>query len=272
VQDQVVVVIGVGGMGEAIARQQGLGSHLLLADFNDDAMSAVAARLEADGYRVTTAPVDVSSGESVRALAQSAAASGAVTRLIHTAGLSPVQAGVDAILRVDLYGVAAVLTEFAEVIAPYGAGLVIASMAGHVLGPLAPEHEAALMNTPVGDLLALPFLQPDAIADPAHAYMVAKRANVLRVMRESLSWGRRRARLNSISPGIIATPMGRDELEGDNGAGMRALMEASGTGRLGTSVDIAQAAAFLLGPDSSFVTGTDLLVDGGALAALRAGG
>jgi NAD(P)-dependent dehydrogenase (short-subunit alcohol dehydrogenase family) len=272
VQEHVVVVIGVGGMGEAIARQQGLGRHLLLADFNVEAMDAVATRLETDGYRVATVQVDVSDRESVRALAHSAISRGPVVQVVHTAGLSPVQAGVEAILRVDLYGVAVVLAEFGEVIAPYGTGVVIASMAGHVLGSLASDQEAALMGAPLDDLLCLPFLQPEVIADPAHAYMVAKRANVLRVMQESLSWGRRNARVNSISPGIIATPMGRDELEGENGAGMRSLMEASGTGRVGTSTDIAKATAFLLGPDSSFVTGTDLLVDGGALAALRAGG
>jgi len=271
-QQDVVVVIGVGGMGEAIARQQGLGRRVVLADFNDDAMDAVATRMDTDGYAVHTAHVDVGSRESVRALARSAAALGALTQVAHTAGLSPVQAAVDAILRVDLYGVAVVLEEFAEVISSSGTGVVIASMAAHVLGPLAPEEEAALMTTPADELLSLPFLQSDAVGDPGRAYMVAKRANVLRVMRESLSWGRRGARLNSISPGIIATPMGREELEGEHGAGMRALIEMSGTGRVGTSADIAKTTAFLLGPDSSFLTGTDLLVDGGVVAALRSGG
>lgn len=267
---EVVVVIGVGGMSEAIARRQAVGKRLLIADFDDRTSTDVAARLAADGYDVTTEHVDVGSRESVSALARAAASAGRVVQLAHTAGLSPVQADVASVLRVDLYGVAVVLAEFGEAIAAHGAGVVIASMAGHVLGPLPADQESALISADVDDLLSLPFLGSDAISDPGQAYMVAKRANVLRVASESLRSGRRGARLNTISPGVISTPMGREELDGANGAGMRDLIAASGTGRIGTSADIAGAAAYLLGPESSFVTGTDLLVDGGALAALRA--
>jgi NAD(P)-dependent dehydrogenase (short-subunit alcohol dehydrogenase family) len=128
------------------------------------------------------------------------------------------------------------------------------------------------MSTPAADILSLSFLLPDVVTDPAYAYMIAKRANILRVMAESIRWGRRGARLNSISPGVISTSMGREELSGDSGEAMRSLIAASGTSRIGTSTDIAKAASFLLGPDSSFVTGADLLIDGGVLSVLRAGG
>lgn len=267
----VVVVIGVGGMGDAIARRQGPGRKLLLADFDKAALNAVASSLDSDGYDVATHHVDVGAAESVEALADAAASVGTVTQLVHTAGLSPVQASADAILRVDLYGVAAVLATFGDIIAPDGAGVVIASMAGHMMGDLSPDQQRDLATAPPDRLLALPYLQPDRVFQPGHAYAVAKYANRLRVMAESVRWGRRGARLNSISPGVIATPMGRQELEGDSGQFMRAMIDASGTGRTGTPFDIANAVAFLLGPESTFITGTDLLVDGGVVAAAKSG-
>jgi NAD(P)-dependent dehydrogenase (short-subunit alcohol dehydrogenase family) len=269
--EQVVVVIGVGGMGEAIARRQGPGRKLLVADFNEETLESLASSLKSDGYDVSAHHVDVGSPESVQALAQAAASAGAVTQLVHTAGLSPTQASAEAILRVDLFGVAAVLEAFGEVIAPDGAGVVIASMAGHMMGDLPSDQQKDLATASPDRLLALPYLQPDHVYQPGHAYAVAKYANRLRVMAESVRWGKRGARLNSISPGVISTRMGREELGGDSGQVMRAMVDASGTARLGTSFDIANAAAFLLGPESTFVTGTDLLVDGGVVAAIRAG-
>lgn len=269
--DEVVVITGVGGMGEAIARRQGPGRKLLLADFNDNALESVASRLSADGYDAQTQHVDVGSAESVQALAQAAAAVGAVTQLVHTAGLSPMQASPAEILRVDLYGVAAVLEAFGEVIASGGAGVVIASMAGHMVQALPPDQESELVTAPADRLLALSFLAPEHVADSGYAYSLAKRANRLRVAAESIRWGRRGARLNSISPGIISTPMGREELDGDHGQHIRALIGASVAGRAGTATDIANAVAFLLGPESSFITGTDILVDGGVVASLTSG-
>ncbi|HVB44103.1 MAG TPA: SDR family oxidoreductase [Streptosporangiaceae bacterium] len=267
----VLVVVGVGGMGRAIARRQGTGKRVLLADFDETTLQAAADALEGDGHAVTAQHVDVSSLESVSALAAAAAALGSVTQVVSTAGLSPVQAPAAAILKVDLLGVALVLDEFGRVIAPGGAGVVVASMAGHMMPPLAPEQEAALAAAPVGELLRLPFASPDTVTDSGQAYGLAKRANHLRVQAASLAWGERGARINSISPGIISTPMGQAELGSASGQFMRVMISASGTGRLGTPDDIAAATAFLLGPESSFITGTDLLVDGGVVAALRSG-
>lgn len=268
---EVLTVIGVGGMGHAIARRLGAGKTVLLADYNEETLASVTESLSADGHDVESRSVDVSSPESVRGLAEHAASLGNVTQLAHTAGLSPSQASAEAILAVDLLGVALVLDEFGEVIAPGGAGVVIASMAGHMFPPLTAEQEHALGHTPARELLGLEFVSPQKITEPGIAYGIAKQANHIRVRAASARWGRRGARINSISPGIISTPMGQQELASPVGDGMRAMIAASATGRLGTPDDIASATAFLLGPDASFITGTDLLVDGGVIAAAKAG-
>ena len=269
---EVVVVVGVGGMGEAVARRQGPGRQVLLADVNTETLGRVASALRGEGYAVTELPVDVSDHASVRALADAAAELGPVTQLVHTAGLSPVQASVEAILRVDLAGVAYALEEFGRVIAPEGAGVVIASMAGAMaMGRFPAELEAALALTAADELLSLPFLQPGVVPDAGAAYGLAKRGNQVRVQAASLIWAVREARVNSISPGIIATSMGQQELAGESGAMMRAMLGASASKRLGTAADIAAATAFLLGPESAFITGTDVLVDGGVVAAVRSG-
>ena len=183
----VLVVVGVGGMGQAIARRLGPGKTVLLADYNDETLQAVAAALSGDGYQVQTCSVDVSSAQSVGALARAAAALGSVTQVAHTAGLSPSQAPAAAILAVDLVGVALVLHEFAAVIAPGGAGVVIASMAGHLFPPLTPEQERAVIQTPTQELLALPFVSE--LTEPALAYGVAKRANHIQVQAAAKVWG-----------------------------------------------------------------------------------
>lgn len=267
----VIVVIGTGGIGLAIARRQGAGKHLLLADINEQALAGAAQALEATGYTVSTRPVDVSSRESVKALADAAAALGSVTEVVHTAGLSPNMAPPAKILAVDLLGTALVLEEFGRVITMGGAGIVISSMAGYMPPPFGQERDEALARTPSDELLSLPFLQPTAITDSGAAYAMSKRANHLRVQAESLAWGERGARINSISPGIIMTPLAQHEMNSPVGAAYRVLIQASVSKRVGTADEVAAAAAYLLGPESRFMTGSDLLLDGGVIAAMRAG-
>ncbi|MFW0792973.1 SDR family oxidoreductase [Gordonia sp. CPCC 205515] len=266
--NEVVVVVGTGGMGVSIARRQAAGRTLVLTDFDEKALDAHTATLRGEGYDVSAQPVDVSSAESVAALAHHAASLGDVAQVVHTAGLSPVQAPTEAILKVDLLGVALSLDAFGEVIADGGAAVVIASMAGHMFPPLPADQAKALATAPAAELLDLEFLQPDVITNPGHAYGIAKQANHFRVRAASRTWGARGARVNSISPGVISTAMGTAELGGESGDTMRGLIAMSGTGRVGTPTDIADAAAFLLGPTSSFITGADLLVDGGVVAAI----
>ena len=266
-----IVIIGAGGIGEAIARRQGLGKTILLADISPTTLQDTAVRLRAGGYQVETQPVDVTSRSSVRALAEAAAKRGRVSQLINTAGLSPNMAPVAQVLKVDLYGTALVFEEFETVIAPGGAGLIISSMAGHMLPALTPEQDHALAYTPADELLALPFLQGDAIPNTLAAYMMAKRANALRVQAAAVSWGEQGARVNAISPGIVMTPLAAHELNSPIGDIYRAMMMASPAKRLAPPEEIAIAAAFLLGPDAGFITGSDLLMDGGVVAAMRAG-
>jgi NAD(P)-dependent dehydrogenase (short-subunit alcohol dehydrogenase family) len=267
--DRVVVVIGLGGMGLAIARRLGPGSKLLVADVKRSVLSEAVEALRAEGQEVVEQTTDVSDEESVAALASAANDLGRVDVLVHTAGLSPVQASIEAILRVDLLGTAQVLDAFGSAIAPGGAGVVIASMAGTMI-PQNPDLDRRLATTPTATLLDLPELADGAIADQGYAYALSKRANQVRVRAASVRWGRRRARVNSISPGVISTSMGAAELHGPSGEFMLSMVARSGTGRIGTPDEIAAAAEFLTGPQSAFITGTDLLVDGGAVASLMA--
>jgi NAD(P)-dependent dehydrogenase (short-subunit alcohol dehydrogenase family) len=270
--NEVLVVVGVGGMGQAIARRQGSGKTVLLADFSEAALDGVASSMADDGHVVHRVVVDVSKPDSVDELVRRAGNLGAITQVVHTAGLSPTQAAAEAVLRVDLLGVALVLDAFGEIIAPGGAGVVIASMAAHLYPALTAEQERALARTPARELLELPCVNPKSVTDSALAYGLAKQANHISVRVASIAWGRRGARVNSISPGTIATPMGHRELDSPMGEGIRGLVAASAAKRLGTPEEIAAAAAFLLSPEAAFITGTDLLVDGGVVAALRSGG
>jgi NAD(P)-dependent dehydrogenase (short-subunit alcohol dehydrogenase family) len=265
--NQVNVVIGPGSIGQAIARRTSFGKKVLLADLREENAQAAARTLGEAGFDVTTATVDIGSRASIHALAELAASLGEVTGLVHAAGVSPSQATPETILKVDLYGSAVILEEFGDVIAHGGAGLVIASQSGHRLPALSPEQDKALATTPADQLLALPMLQPGQVKDALHAYQLSKRGNALRVMAEAVRWGKRGARINAISPGIIMTPLAKDELSGPRGDGYRRMLSLSPAGRAGTPDEVANVAALLMGPDGGFITGSDFLMDGGVTAA-----
>ena len=267
----VVVVIGSGSIGQAIARRVSAGKHVVLADLRAETANAAARILSDAGFEVSTAHVDVSSRESIHALVETASALGSIKGLIHAAGVSPTQASPSVILKVDLYGTALVLEEFGNVVARGGAGVVIASQSGHRLPSLTAEQDKALATTPADHLLGLQMLQPDQVNDPLLAYQVSKRANSLRVMAEAVRWGKRGARINTISPGIIITPLARDELSGPRGAGYRRMIELSAAGRAGTPDEVGTVGALLMGPEGAFITGSDFLMDGGVTAAYRFG-
>jgi len=262
----VIVVIGAGSIGQAIARRVSAGKHVLLADLRIENAQAAANVLFDAGFTVTTTQVDVSSRTSVHELVEAACKLGQVTGVIHAAGVSPSQASPATILKVDLYGTALVLEEFGNVIAEGGSGIVIASQSGHRLPPLTTEQNASLATTPVEELLKLDWLQPDQIKDSLHAYQVSKRGNSLRVMAEAVRWGKRGARVNTISPGIIITPLANDELSGPRGPGYRRMLELSPAGRAGTPDEVGNVGALLMGADGAFITGSDILMDGGVTA------
>jgi NAD(P)-dependent dehydrogenase (short-subunit alcohol dehydrogenase family) len=270
-RSDVVVVIGPGSIGQAIARRASAGKHVLLADLRQANADAAAEVMSDAGFEVSTATVDVSSRESVHALVQAASALGDVAGVIHAAGVSPSQASPATILLVDLYGTAVVLEEFGEVMARGGAGVVIASQSGHRLGALTADEDAALATTPADQLLSLPMLQPDKVKDSLHAYQLSKRGNSLRVMAEAVRWGKRGARVNTISPGIIFTPLAKDELTGPRGEGYRRMIELCPVGRGGTPDEVGTVGALLMGPEGGFITGSDFLMDGGVTAAYRFG-
>lgn len=263
----VVVVIGPGSIGQAIARRVGTGKKVLLADLHEEHAIAAAKTLSEAGFDVQTTTVDIASRDSVRALVALATSLGPVMGLIHAAGVSPTQASPETILKVDLYGTAVVLEEFGNVIARGGSGVVIASQSGHRLPGLSSAQNEALAMTPAEQLLALPMLQPDQVKDSLHAYQVSKRCNSLRVMAEAVRWGKRGARINTISPGIIFTPLAKDELSGPRGDGYRRMIALSAAGRGGTPDEVGNVAALLMGPDGGFITGSDFLMDGGVTAA-----
>jgi NAD(P)-dependent dehydrogenase (short-subunit alcohol dehydrogenase family) len=263
---EVIVVIGAGSIGQAIARRVGAGKHVLLADLRKENAEAAAKVLSEAGFEVSTTTVDVSSRQSVHTLVEVATSIGNIIGLIHAAGVSPSQVPKEAVLKVDLYGTALILEEFGNVIAQGGSGVVIASQSGHRLPALTPEQDKELATTPVDKLLALPWLQPDKIKDTLHAYQVSKRANSLRVMAEAVRWGKRGARINTISPGIIITPLAKDELTGPRGEGSRNMIEKCPAGRAGTPDEVGTVGALLMGREGAFITGSDFLMDGGVTA------
>lgn len=268
---EVAVVIGPGGIGRAIARRVGAGRTVLLAGYGAQETQDAAEQLRGDGYDTAVAPTDISDRDAVEALAATAAELGPVTRVIHAAGVSPTQASIERILHVDLLGTAFVLDAFARVVAPGGAGIVVASMAGHRESPYDHDVEHALATTPTAELLALPFLAPEAIGSTVHAYALSKRANSLRVQTAAAAWGKRGARVNAISPGVVITPLALDELSGPRKDWFEHVRQVCAAKRFATPDEVGDVAAFLLGPQAGFITGADLLMDGGVTSALRVG-
>lgn len=266
-KEQVIVVIGSGSIGQAIARRVGAGKHILLADIRQENNDAAAKVLSEAGFTVSTTIVDIASRESVRQLVKTAKTMGSVTGLILAAGVSPSQATPDTILKVDLYGTALVIEQFGVVIEEGGSGVVIASQSGHRLPSLSVEQDKALATTPTEELVSLPFLQSDQVKDSLHAYQLSKRGNSLRVKAAAVSWGKRGARINTISPGIIITPLAKEELSGPRGDSYRRMLEISPAGRAGTPDEVANVAALLMSPDGAFITGSDFLMDGGVTSA-----
>lgn len=260
----VVVLVGSGGIGQAIARRVGAGRHIVLGDLRQEAADAAAKVLENAGFEVSTIAVDISSRESILALAEHAQKFGAVKNVINAAGVSPSQAPVAAILKVDLYGTAVFLEEFGKIIADGGSGVIISSQSGHRLPALPEEQNTALATTPTEELLNLSFLKE--ITDTLKAYQYSKRCNCLRVMYEATRWGKRGATVNAISPGVIITPLANDELKGPRGEGYRKMLEASPAGRAGTPDEVGDLAEFLMSSRGRFISGADFLIDGGTTA------
>ncbi len=266
----VIVIVGGGNIGVAIARRVGTGKTIVLASLHTERAQADADVLTGSGFDVKVEQADVSNRESIQKLADTCVALGPIVGVVHTAGVSPVQATAEAALKVDLYGTALVLEIFGKVVAPGGSGIVISSQAGYMV-PVPAENEKLLAETPTEELLELAILSPEAIPNSAVAYGIAKRANQLRAQAESVVWGDRGARLNSISPGIIITPLAHDEMTGPGAAGYQRMIDNSASKRVGTVDEVAAAAAFLMSDEAGFITGSDLLQDGGVIAGIKAG-
>ena len=263
-EKDVVVLIGSGQIGQAIARRVGSGRHIVLADLKQEHADQAARVLENTGFTTSTLAVDISSRSSILGLIDHAQQFGAIKYLINAAGVSPSQASVETILNVDLYGTAVLLEEFGKVIEADSSGIIISSQSGHRLGALPQEETDQLAMTPTEELLDLPFLK--AINDPLKAYQDSKRCNVLRVMAEANNWGKRGATVNSISPGIVITPLANDELNGPRKEGYRKMLSLCPAGRAGTPDEIGDLAEFLMSHKGRFISGSDILIDGGTTA------
>ena len=260
----VVVVIGAGGIGQAIARRVGAGKHIVLADLKLEAAQAAARTLDDAGFETSAVSADLASRESILALIAHAHTFGPIKNLVNAAGASPSQAPVATILKVDLYGTSVLLEEFGKVIADGGSGIVISSQSGHRLHALTEEENTALATVPAEELLSLPFIA--SITDTLKAYQYSKRCNVLRVMGEATNWAKRGATVNSISPGIIITPLANDELKGPRGEGYRKMLSLCPCRRAGTPDEVGDLAEFLMSSRGRWITGSDFLIDGGTTA------
>ncbi|MBR1941242.1 MAG: SDR family oxidoreductase [Bacteroidaceae bacterium] len=261
---KVAVLVGAGSIGQAIIRRVAMGMHVVLADYSLANAEQAAKTLENAGYLCSTIKCDLGSKEDILKLVEFATSLGEVMYLVNAAGVSPSQAPVHHILQVDLYGTSVLLEEFGKVIAEGGSGVIISSQSGHRLPALPQEQNDALAMTPCDELLELPFLKE--ITDTLKAYQYSKRCNVLRVMFEATRWGKRGATINSISPGIIITPLANDELHGPRKDGYLRMIEASPARRAGTPDEVGELAEFLMSKRGRFISGADILIDGGTTA------
>ena len=262
----VMILTGAGQIGMAIARRMGHGMKIVIGDRNPANAQAISKIMNDAGFDAVPVEMDLSSRASIQGILAEGQKYGPITMLVNAAGVSPSQAPIEAILRVDLYGTAVLLEEVGKVIAPGGVGVTISSQSGHRMPALTPEEDELLACTPTEELLGLELLRPENIRDTLHAYQLAKRCNVKRVMAQAVTWGARGARINSISPGIIATPLAIDEFNGPRGDFYRNMFARCPAGRPGTADEVANVAALLMGPQGAFITGADFLIDGGATA------
>ena len=260
----VTVVIGAGGIGQAIARRISSGRHILVANHTQESAEAAAGVLQNAGFETTAMQADISDRSMIQAVVQKAQELGPIKALVQAAGVSPSQAPIEAILRVDLYGTAVLLEEFGKVMAVGGSGVVISSQSGYRMPALTAAEDALLATAPAEELLELDFVK--AVRDTLHAYQMSKRCNSLRVRGEAIRWAKCGARINSISPGIIATPLAHDELYGERADFYQAMLKKMPAGRAGTPDEVAALAAVIMGPEGGFITGSDFLIDGGATA------
>ena len=261
---KIAVLVGAGSIGLAIIRRIGVGKHIVLADYNIGNAERAAKTLEGAGFECSAVECDLGSRESILSLVEYATSKGEVQNVVNAAGVSPSQAPVEEILRVDMYGTSVLLEEFGKVIADGGSGVIISSQSGHRLGALSQEQSDALAMTPVEQLLSLPFVK--SINDTLKAYQYSKRCNVLRVAFEACRWAKRNATINSISPGIIITPLANDELHGPRKEGYLKMIEGMPARRAGTPDEVGDLAEFLMSSRGRFITGSDFLIDGGCTA------
>lgn len=262
----VMILTGAGQIGMAIARRMGYGMKIVIGDKKMENAQTISLTMNEAGFDTVAVEMDLSSRESIQAIIAEAQKYGPITMLVNAAGVSPSQAPIEAILKVDLYGTAVLLEEVGKVIAPGGVGVTISSQSGHRMPALTPEQDEQLACTPTEELLKLDILQPENIRDTLHAYQMAKRCNEKRVMAESVKWGEKGARVNSISPGIIVTPLALDEFNGPRGDFYKNMFAKCPAGRPGTADEVANVAELLMSDKGAFITGADFLIDGGATA------
>lgn len=262
----VMILTGAGQIGMAIARRMGYGMKIVIGDKLKGNADAIAKTMNDAGFDVIPIEMDLSSRYSILNLISEAQKYGEISMLVNAAGVSPSQASIETILKVDLYGTAVLLEEVGKVIKPGGVGVTISSQSGHRMPALTPEADELLATTPTEELLSLDMLQKGNIHDTLHAYQMAKRCNVKRVMAEAVKWGTKKARINSISPGIVVTPLAIDEFNGSRGDFYKNMFAKCPAGRPGTADEIANVAELLMSDKGAFITGADFLIDGGATA------